>query len=234
MNMPAMRTLFITLALIGFGCGDDDNQAVDAAPPPPVDSAPPLLALDCNTYCTQIATTCPAGANQQYNPTLPNCMATCGKIPLGAQTDTSGDTIGCRNYHIQNITVRNMSPDTHCAHAGPGGAAVNATAPVCGDVCANFCKLEVAICGTKDTPNTAITIGGNCGGADPTACLYQNEADCVAKCGAFDKATPYSATTTSGNTFACRLYHITNAAVSNTAAGTHCQHTGPTPTAACI
>jgi hypothetical protein len=218
-------------------CGGDDNQTIDAAPPPPppidAPAPPPPLALDCATYCGAIATACPAGANQQYNPTLMNCMATCSLFPVGTQADTSGNTLGCRNYHVQNITVRNMATDVHCPHAGPGGAAVNATAPVCGDVCANFCKLEVATCGTKDAPKAGLTIGGNCGGADPSACVYQNEADCVAKCGAFTKTPAYSSATTSGNTFACRLYHITNAAVTG-AAALHCQHTGPTPVAACI
>jgi len=211
----------------------DTNPAVDAAT---ADATPPL-ALDCGTYCSAIATACPAGANQQYNPALMNCMQTCAKFTAGTQADTSGDTLGCRNYHIQNITVRNMSPDTHCAHAGPGGAAVDATTPVCGDPCANFCKLEVATCGTIAAPNANVTVpNGACGSpADSNAnCFYQDEADCVAKCANFVKTPAYSAATTSGSTFACRLYHITNAAVSNTAAGTHCQHTGPAPTQACI
>jgi len=231
-----MRTLLFSLVLLG--CSSSSNNT----PPPidaPIDSPAAIapLALDCATYCGAIATACPAGPNQQYNPTLMNCMQTCALFPPGTQADTSGDTLGCRNYHIQNITVRNMSPDTHCVHAGPGGAAVDATAPVCGDACANFCKMEVATCGTLDTPNPNITVpAGSCGSAAGTNsnCFYQNEADCVTKCAAFTKTPAYSAATQSGNTFACRLYHITNAAVSTTAAGTHCQHTGPMPTAACI
>lgn len=233
-----MRTLLLSLLLLG--CGGSSNNTVDAPPPPPVDAAidaTPPLALDCGTYCSSIATACPAGPNQQYNPALMNCMQTCAKFTPGTQADTSGNTLGCRNYHIQNITVRAQSPDTHCAHAGPGGAAVDATAPVCGDVCANFCALEVATCGTLDAPNPNVAIpNGQCGnaaGTPSTNCFYQNQADCVAKCANFVKTPAYSAATQSGNTFACRLYHITNAAVSNTAANTHCQHTGPAPTAAC-
>lgn len=229
--------LLISLALAA--CGDSNNKTVDAAPPADmaIDTTPPL-ALDCGTYCSSIATACPAGANQQYNPALMNCMQTCAKFTPGTQADTSGNTLGCRNYHIQNITVKGMSPDVHCAHAGPAGNALAATQPVCGDACQNFCKLEVATCGTLDAPNANVTVPtgacGNAAGEPSTKCFYQNEADCVAKCANFTKTPAYSATTTSGNTFACRMYHITNAAVSNTAANTHCQHTGPAPTAACI
>jgi hypothetical protein len=203
------------------------DAAIDAPPRVP-------LAQDCNTYCTHIATACPAGANQQYNPTLMNCMQTCAKFPVGTATDAAGNTRGCRIWHVQNIEL-GQPADTHCPHAGPGGAVLSAAAPgVCGDACTSFCKLEVTICGTKDAPNPNVTPGGNCGGAAPTDCLYQNEADCVTKCNLFTKTPLYSATTTSGNTLACRLYHITNAAVSDAAAVTHCQHTAPTPVAACI
>jgi hypothetical protein len=233
-----MRTLLI-LSLVLAGCSDSSNNTppVDAAAPTPDAAATPPLALDCATYCTAIATACPAGANQQYNPTLPNCMQTCAKFPLGTQADAMGNTLGCRNTHIQNITVRNEPAATHCPHAGPAGNALDATAPVCGDACANFCKLEVATCGTLDAPNPNVTVPLNTCGSGTTSnakCFYQNEADCVAKCANFTKTPAYSAATQSGNTFACRMYHITNAAVSDTAAGTHCQHTGPAPTAACL
>jgi hypothetical protein len=210
--------------------------------PPTIDAAIDAparvpLAQDCNTYCTHIATACPAGANQQYNPTLQNCMGTCAKFPVGTATDATGNTRGCRIWHVQNIEL-GMPADTHCAHAGPGGAALSAAAPgVCGDACTSFCKLEVTVCGTLDAPNANITVpAGSCGSpaGTNTNCFYQNEADCVTKCNAFVKTPLYSAATTSGATLACRLYHITNAAVSDTAAGTHCQHTGPAPTAACI
>jgi hypothetical protein len=236
--MPRMRTLLI-LSLVLFGCSDDktnNTPPADAAAGSDAAATTPPLALDCTTYCTEIATACPAGPNQQYNPTLQNCMQTCAKFPLGTQADASGNTLGCRNTHIQNITVKHESPDTHCAHAGPAGGAIDSATGVCGDPCANFCKLEVAVCGTLDTPNTNITVpAGACGSpaGTNTNCFYQNEPDCLAKCAAFTKTPAYSAATQSGNTFACRLYHVTNAAVSTQAAGTHCQHTGPAPTVAC-
>jgi hypothetical protein len=135
-----------------------------------------------------------------------NCATTCDKIPKGAATDMSMNTLGCRLYHIQNITVRNMAAATHCAHAGPVGAAIDATAGVCGDPCTNFCALEAATC-----------TGANSQFADTTTCMTA--------CAAFTKTPAYSAATTSGNTFACHYYHLTNAAVSAAAATTHCPHT---------
>lgn len=214
--MPPMRTTLLMLALgtALMACGGDDEKTVDAAPP--IDAAidaPPLLAQNCATYCTEISTACTA-ANQQYNPALMNCAATCAKFAMGTGTDMAGDTLGCRLWHIQNITVRAQPAATHCAHAGPAGAALAAATGVCGaNACANFCKLQVSVCGTAQ---------------------YASEAECNTMCAGFAKTPEYNAATTSGNTLACRVYHITNAAVSAAAATTHCPHTGPTPAAACI
>jgi hypothetical protein len=206
-----MRKLIFILALIG--CSDDNKATPDAAVT--------TLTQDCPTYCSAIAAAC-TGDNQQYSTaaTSQNCAKTCALFPVGAATDKSGDTLGCRLYHTQNAAIAGNAA-LHCPHAGPGGAAVDATTGTCGDnACADFCALEVKVCGTIDA-----------GGANAQ---YQNQAACMSSCATFTKTPAYSAATTSGNTFACRLYHITNAAVDAPSAATHCKHTGPTPTAACI
>src|SRR5882672_11235806 len=101
--MPRMRTLLI-LSLVLVGCSDDktNNTPADAAATP---DAAALLTLDCATYCTHLAADC-TGTNAQIS--MANCMGTCATIPPGAATDTSGNTLGCRNYHLQNIEVRAM------------------------------------------------------------------------------------------------------------------------------
>jgi len=208
-----MRKLIFILALIG--CSSDDKKVtVDAA-------SVPALTQDCPTYCSAIAAAC-TGDNAQYSTatTSMNCAATCALFPKGTAADTSGDTLGCRLYHIQNVT-KTGDAATHCPHAGPGGAKVDAATGTCGaSACADFCALEVAVCGTKD--------------ANGANAQYQNTADCMSSCANFTKTPAYNATTQSGNTFACRLYHVTNAAVDTASAANHCKHTGPTPTQACI
>jgi hypothetical protein len=148
-------------------------------------------------------------------------MGTCAAFPLGAQTDTSGNTLGCRNYHLQNIEVRNMPAATHCSHTGPiGGLAAAATAVCAGPAptntpCDNFCAADTKICGTNAAPVTGV------------ANRYADTAACLTACTAFIKTPEASPTVTTGATFACRIYHLTNAAAQATPAGvnTHCGHT---------
>jgi hypothetical protein len=212
--MPAMRTLLI-LSLVLFGCSDDktNNNTPDAGAGSDAGSVTPPLALDCNTYCTHLATDC-KDANAQLNPT--NCMGTCMAFPPGTQADISGNTLGCRNYHLQNIEVRNMPAAMHCPHAGPiGSLAADATA-VCGtSACDDFCQIQTKVCGTDATPVTGVTN------------RYTDLAACKAACTGFTKTPEASPTVQSGNTFACRVYHLTNAAAQTTTAGTnaHCGHT---------
>jgi hypothetical protein len=75
--------------------------------------------LSCDAYCASIATNC-TGANTQYG-MLDFCMASCESFPVGAATDTSGNTLGCRTYHAGAAAG---DPAVHCVHAGPGGAGV--------------------------------------------------------------------------------------------------------------
>ena len=84
-------------------------------------------------------------------------------------------------------------PTTHCVHAGPGGAGV------CGGNCESFCLSAAQIC--------------------PDAWPDTNA--CETACATFSPDEKYDATDVSGNTFACRLYHLTAASVD---AADHCPH----------
>jgi hypothetical protein len=228
--MRSMRTLFITLALVGFACGDDGNTTpIDAPnPPPPVDAAPPTppLALDCSTYCTAIDSACTGAVNDQFGL---NCLGTCAAYPLGTQADTSGNTLGCRNYHIQNITVRGQAAATHCPHTGPAGGPIAAATGTCGaTACENFCAMEAKVCGTDAAQ---VTVAGTV-----ITNRYADTAACMTACTGFTKTPEYSPSATMGNTFACRIYHLTNAAAQTTPTGVenHCGHTLATATANCI
>lgn len=234
-TMRRMRTsLLVAIALLGFGCGDDGNKAVDAPAPaidaaPTVDAAPPPLALDCGTYCSAIKTTC-TGANAQYSDDA-HCMAMCAKFTPGTQADTSGNTLGCHNWHIQNITVRANPADTHCNHAGPLGGKIDPTPDVhCGDPCNDFCDLEIAVCGMGATAPAQY--------ADKATCVAACKGDGTAANPGFGLTHPYKydGGNPQGDSLACRMYHLTNAAITGQAM-THCPHTsaaGGTSAATCM
>jgi len=219
-----MRTLLV-LSLVLAGCSDSNNNTTVDAPPPAIDApaATPPLALDCNTYCTHLAADCMT-TNTQI--AAANCMGTCAAFPPGTQADTSGNTLGCRNYHLQNIEVRGMSATTHCPHAGPvGGLIAPGSTEVCGtSPCADFCAMEAKVCGTDAAQVAGVTN------------RYTDVNACMTACGTFAMTPEASPTVTSGNTFACRIYHLTNAAAQTTAAATntHCGHTLAVATAVCM
>jgi hypothetical protein len=243
-----MRTLFITLALVGFGCGDDGNATpIDAPVVPPIDAAP-VVALDCPTFCAEVMTNC-TGANAQYAD-MAHCIGSCAAFTVGTSkvTDTSGDTLGCRIYHAG--APAKMDAALHCPHAGPSGDKLTAAPPaVCsgaaasaGNLCTNFCALEIKTCGSTDAP---VTVGGTA-----ITPQYKNQAACEALCNNGDAAAtpailPFDKThlygpTAAGSSLACRVNHWTNAA--NFAATTppdaakvnlHCSHAAAQPTGPC-
>lgn len=95
----------------------------------------------CEDYCTGILAAC-TGTNEQYNADHQACLDACGAMPRGEDTDTEGDTLGCRNYHLG---AAEGDPAGHCDHAGPGGGGV------CGTVETTLCRQITQICtGTNE------------------------------------------------------------------------------------
>ena len=86
-----------------------------------------------------------------------------------------------------------MANDVHCTHAGPGGDGA------CGSNCEGFCGIAGKYC-----PEAW---------ADTDACLTA--------CAGFNTAERYDASDIAGDTFACRLYHLTAATIDP---ATHCGH----------
>ncbi|HVV86764.1 MAG TPA: hypothetical protein VHE35_27085 [Kofleriaceae bacterium] len=83
-----------------------------------------------------------------------------------------------------------------CTKAGPGGDGT------CGDNCESFCTMAIDLC--------------------PGA--YADHASCLTTCNGYDKTEVYDASDIAGDTFACRLYHLTAA---STNPDVHCAHIGP-------
>ena len=132
------------------------------------------------------------GGNDQYF-SASACLAACAVLPDGAASDTSGNTVGCRTYHAGAAA---SAPAVHCPHAGPGGAGV------CGNDCDGFCSIALGVC---TGPNQ----------------VFADLGQCQSACAGFPTTPAYSASVPSGDSFACRLYHLTAAALDP---ATHCSH----------
>jgi hypothetical protein len=95
--------------------------------------------------------------------------------------------------HDYHAGAAMTAPDMHCIHAGPWGDGQ------CGDPCDNFCELDLAACPGE----------------------YADAATCSTACGLYAEGD-YSAASASGDTLACRMYHLT---VATGDPEGHCDHT---------
>lgn len=149
---------------------------------------------ECADYCDLISEHC-LGALAQYSDRN-SCLSTCQAMPLGDATTHAGHTIMCRTF---TAATAELDASSTCTKAGPGGD------DGCGANCESFCAMA----------------GEICTGANQT---FASTAECMTACAAYDASIEFDASQTSGDTFACRLYHLT--AASNDPA-THCPHIGP-------
>lgn len=182
------RVSLAYLCLLLWACGDDggntkmdaavgsEDAAIDAA----VDAS--ALTLDCASYCTAILEVC-QGADEQYESQM-NCLATCTKFAtVGAVTDTTGNTIGCRVYHTE---LARTDPTTHCPHAGPTGGGS------CGTTCEAACDVIADLC--------------------PALPANQWKNNCATNCASTGTAftgTYSTGAAMSGDTVECRIYYAT-------------------------
>ncbi|HEX3594142.1 MAG TPA: hypothetical protein VHU80_03545 [Polyangiaceae bacterium] len=147
----------------------------------------------CADYCAKAIANC-TGDFELY-PSLSFCLAVCKALPPGTRTDITGNTVGCRLHLAESAAA--IEKSFNCSAAGPGGNGV------CGDNCDSWCTIEAAICPT----------------------IYASNDDCLTACRTFPVLGTYNDTlpTQSGNSFECRLYHVTAAAGIDP--NFHCPHT---------
>jgi len=160
--------------------------------------------LGCDHYCATIVEACVMG-NQQYAD-VPSCLSVCASFPPGTLADQTGDTLGCRLYQLG---FTDLAADTKCAHGGPSGGDLHGgLGGICGDGCEAFCNLETLACTGPDEQ-------------------YATVVECLAACADFpgpSSSDDFDTGDSTGDTFNCRLYHLTAAA---TEPATHCIHTKP-------
>jgi hypothetical protein len=152
----------------------------------------------CTDYCNNIMTNC-TGTNAQYF-SMAACLKTCATLPRGTSSDGGGNTVGCRATHA-GPGYADVDPVTHCPHAGPGGAGVCSSSN-----CEGFCTIAQATC------------------KGPTQ-VFATMPDCMTACAGFNPSPTYNASISSGDSYACRMWHLTAAASID--AVSHCPHIQP-------
>ncbi len=148
----------------------------------------------CSEYCGLIGDHCEDGLAQYGGDSL--CESTCAGMPPGSPGDELGNSASCRSFHA---VLAARDPETHCPHAGPAGAGT------CGANCESFCTLALNLC-------------------EGDLSVYTGTEDCIQACEGFEPEPLYSADVPDGDTFACRVRHLTLASLQPEV---HCSHLGP-------
>jgi hypothetical protein len=139
------------------------------------------------------------------------CLGVCQKLELagkaGAADDQSGNTIHCRLYYAQEAL--GTGETSTCPQSGPTGSGI------CGSSCEAYCVLMQQTC--------PVEFG------DP-ATFNNNLASCISMCASIPvSSVGFSANQQSGNTIACRLYHVSAASATADAPAMHCPHAAGIP-----
>jgi hypothetical protein len=144
------------------------------------------------------------GNNQQF--VTGACAPVCATYTKGMSGDTSGDTLGCREYHAG--LAAGSGAATHCPHASLLGGGVCAASSM--GNCTSFCEADLALC-----------TGANA--------AYASMSACMTACANFTYTAGEAITAdTNKNTLNCRVYHLQLASTSSANATTHCPHTAQT------
>ena len=157
---------------------------------------------NCDNYCALYPKVCPDEAKDQ-EPCLTNCQGLRDDLSLNSTDDHEGDTIQCRLVHLSAATTE---PSSHCEHARLAKPTAYCTDEALATPhplsCDDYCKLIGKVC------------SGN-------SAVYEDTDQCKAVCKHFEVGEPGDQT---GDTLACRKYHVQNAISSPS---THCAHAGP-------
>jgi len=93
---------------------------VEILPPEGDDTGEPTEEPDCGDYCELFLAHCDEYSQAYIDMT--DCQAACADWPIGTIEETSGDTFGCRMYHVQQAAqdvTDGQSPAENCNAAEP-------------------------------------------------------------------------------------------------------------------
>lgn len=147
----------------------------------------------CAQYCGLIDDHCEGEVAQFSGVAL--CESACAQMPQGDADDELGNSVACRSFHA---VLAAEGPAEHCPHAGPAGDGI------CGSECESFCSLAQNTCPGELSP-------------------FANTEDCLSQCEAFPNDVEYFADVPDGDSYACRLRHLTLATLQPEI---HCSHVG--------
>lgn len=147
----------------------------------------------CPEYCNLVQDVCTADQAQYQSDEI--CLGVCAGLPPGSSDDQLGNSAACRRFQAVQAAE---APDTFCGAAGPTGDGV------CGAQCESFCGLATALC-TGDVAQ------------------WPDVPSCITDCMQFPMDVEYNASVVVGDSYACRSYHLTVAALDP---GVHCPHIG--------
>jgi len=159
-----------------------------------VDSSGGAALATCEDYCALIGDACQSDV-QQYAAGAA-CEAVCAAMEQGEPGAMVGNTLECRAFYATNAAE---APAENCRRAGPSGD------NGCGSNCESFCSLAMVLC-TGDNAQWGLV------------------QDCINDCSTYITDPPYSSNVTMGDSFACRMYHLT---LASTQPVPHCSHIGP-------
>jgi hypothetical protein len=111
-NLLACRTYHASVAASSAA-----NGLVHCAHTGPV-SATGVCGQPCEGFCTAAQAIC-TGSNSQYA-SYAACVTSCNAYGLGVVSfnTTTGNTLGCRVYHLSVAALSSGSANTHCPHIG--------------------------------------------------------------------------------------------------------------------
>ncbi|MEX1366402.1 MAG: hypothetical protein AB1Z98_24975 [Nannocystaceae bacterium] len=157
------------------------------------DDGAPPAQDPCPEYCEIIGDHC--GDDLAQYPGQAICEAVCALMDPGEEGDVLGNSAACRAHHA---FLAAESADPHCLHGGPTGDTT------CGGPCESFCSLARDACPDELSP-------------------FLDTDECIAECESWPPQPKYFAGVEAGDSYACRMHHLTLAALQP---DVHCGHIG--------
>ncbi|MEM9463277.1 MAG: hypothetical protein AAGF11_54550 [Myxococcota bacterium] len=145
----------------------------------------------CPEYCGLVQDICEDDVAQYQSEAV--CLAVCAALPPGMPGDQLGNSAECRRFQAIQAAE---APGTFCGPAGPTGDGT------CGAACEVFCGLAMELC------------------TDAMA-QWPDVPTCITDCMQFPTDVVYNASVVDGDSYACRMYHLTVAALDPVV---HCPH----------
>jgi hypothetical protein len=139
---------------------------------------------ECISYCADVMAHC-VGNYQQYT-TNDVCLAVCMAMPPGQVPDDASPNQTTTGFACRRSFADLAKTDSSfCPPAGPDGSGA------CGSVCDAFCEIAVAAC-----PGS-----------------FADTQQCLDDCNAHPSMPAYGVGQISGDSYGCRMYQLTQAAL---------------------